>query len=299
MTLWVVAGPTASGKSRLALELAQRCGGELLCFDSTTVYRGLDIGTAKPTPQERGTCPHHLLDLVEAGQDYSLALFLEDAEKALREVQARGRQPILVGGTFLYLRAFLEGFQVPAVGPDLEFRQRAETLPLAELVGELLRLDPACRELVDLANPRRVIRALEVVRAGELFSGLYQKSPRPEPVLKIGLQPEREWLKKRILERSQAMIAAGFREEVQRLCQKGLREWLLSMRFIGYREVLEGTEQSKSDAQVATEVAESTWRLAKKQRTWGRSEAGVDWFSPEAPDLLDRVWTKLQNPTDK
>lgn len=297
--MWVIAGPTASGKSGLALQLARRCGGELLCFDSTTVYRELDIGTAKPQAAERAQAPHHLLDLVEAGAEFTLADFLQHAEAALLDLRARGKQPILVGGTYLYLRAFLQGFQLSEVAPDPDFRQWAEGRPLPELIEELRRQDPESLAIVDLANGRRVIRALEVCRSGKLFSEHYRSQPRPEPVRKIGLQAAPDWLKGRIAERSRAMFSNGFREEVKRLCEKGLQRWLLSMRFIGYPEVVEGLGLATDDSELAERVSESTWRLVKKQRTWGRSEAGVEWFDAQHPDLIERVWERLQTPTEK
>ena len=281
------------------MQLAQRCQGELLCFDSTTVYRDLDIGTAKPTSEERARAPHHLLDLVEAGQNFTLADFLQQAETALQAVRQRGKQPILVGGTYLYLRAFLQGFQLSEVPPDPEFRSWTEGQPLAELIQELQRSDPASLKLVDLANPRRVVRALEVCRSGKLFSEHYRRQPRGEPVRKIGLRAEPDWLKDRIAKRSQAMFLNGFRKEVKRLCEKGLQRWLLSMRFIGYPEVVEGLELAPGDSELAERVSESTWRLVKKQRTWGRSEAGVEWFDAQHPSLVERVWEQLQTPTDK
>lgn len=280
-------GPTACGKSGLALQLAQRCGGELLCFDSTTVYRDLDLGTAKPTPAERALVPHHLLDLVEAGFDFTLAHFLQAAESALAEVRARGRRPILVGGTFLYLRAFLEGYQLSEVPADEEFRRWAEAQALSDLVKELLTRDPASQQVVDLANPRRVVRALEVCRAGKLFSALYQRQPRPEAVVKIGLQADPDWLKARILQRCRQMLREGWRDEVAALSARGLGPWLLSMRFIGYREVLHGAKMS--DDALAQQIAESTWRLVKKQRTWSRSEPSVNWFRADDANLADRV----------
>ncbi len=271
----------------------------MLCFDSTTVYRGLDIGTAKPTSRERALVPHHLLDLVEAGEEFTLAHFLQQAEAALSDIRARGKQPILVGGTYLYLRAFLQGFQLSQVAPDPGFRRWAEVQPAERLVEELGQLDPAALQLVDLANPRRVIRALEVCRAGKLFSEHYQSRPRLEAVRKIGLRAQPDWLKARIARRCEAMFLNGFREEVKRLCEKGLQRWLLSMRFIGYPEVVEGLELALSDSQLAEKVSESTWRLVKKQRTWGRSEVGVEWFEAEDPALVEHVWEQLRTPTDK
>ncbi len=281
------------------MQLAQRCGGELLCFDSTTVYRDLDIGTAKPTAAERSQAPHHLLDLVEAGSEFTLADFMQAAETALQGVRARGRQPILVGGTYLYLRAFLQGFQLSEVAPDPVFREWAENQPLSYLIEALGGQDPESLEIVDLANPRRVVRALEVCRSGKLFSEHYRSQPRPDPVRKIGLQAAPDWLKGRIAERSRAMFLNGFRKEVKRLCEKGLQRWLLSMRFIGYPEVVEGLELATSDSELAERVSESTWRLVKKQRTWGRSEAGVEWFDAQDPALVERVWEQLQTPTDR
>ena len=297
--MWVIAGSTASGKSSLALQLAQRCGGELLCFDSTTVYRDLDIGTAKPTAEEQARAPHHLLDLVEAGSEFTLADFMQAAEAALQAVRGRGRQPILVGGTYLYLRAFLQGFQISEVPPDPDFRSWAENQSLNDLVEALRGHDPDSLKIVDLANSRRVLRALEVCRSGKLFSEHYRNQPRTEPVRKIGLQADPDWLKGRIAERSRAMFLNGFRKEVKRLCEKGLQRWLLSRRFIGYPEVVEGLELATSDSELADRVSESTWRLVKKQRTWGRSEAGVEWFDAQDPALVERVWEQLHTPTDK
>lgn len=283
--LWVILGPTASGKSALALELARRSGGELLCFDSTTVYRELDVGTAKPTPAERAEVPHHLLDLVEPGEPFTLAHFLAHAEAALEDVQKRGKQAILVGGTYLYVRAFLEGYRPPEVAPDPDFRAWAETRPLSELVAELRRNAPDTA--VDIQNPRRVVRALEVQRAGGLPP---QKLPRPEPTLKIGLTCESDWLKARIEARTRLMFAQGLREEVKRLCQKGLEQWLLGLRVIGYPEVIQSFGAPLTQAEVIQMVAEATWRLAKKQRTWSRSETNVQAFPADDPHLPDRVW---------
>lgn len=296
--MWVIVGPTACGKSQLAMQLAERSQGELLCFDSTTVYRDLNIGTGKPTVEDQQRCPHHLLDLVESGQEFSLAQFLEHAERALQEVRLRGRQPILVGGTYLYVRAFLQGFQVPQVPPDMEFRVWAEGQSLQALVEQLQALDPQSLDLVDLQNPRRVVRALEVCRTGRQFSEGYRRQPRADGCRKLGLRAEPDWLKARILKRCREMLTQGLRQEVQAFCEKGLREWLLSMRFIGYPEVVESLHQSATDENLAQSMADSTWKLVKKQRTWGRSEGGVDWLQADDPALVDSAWTKLHQPEE-
>lgn len=296
--LWVVVGPTASGKSELALRLAEASGGEILCFDSTTVYRGLDLGTAKPTAAERARAPHHLLDLVEPGQPFTLVDFLEHAEATLADLRRRDVQPILAGGTFLYVRAFLEGYQVAAAAPDPEFRAWAEGQPLERLVEELLECDPACRERVDLQNPRRVVRALEVCRSGRRFSEAAGRRARPDPLRKIGLTAPPEWLKPRIHRRCLAMLEGGWQQEVADLVQKGLSDWLLSMRFIGYAEVLQSLSQPLERSELARAIADSTWRLVKKQRTWSRSESAVEWFSADSDRLWEELWERLSHPTD-
>jgi len=296
--LWVVVGPTASGKSELALRLAEASGGEILCFDSTTVYRGLDLGTAKPTAADRARAPHHLLDLVEAGQPFTLVDFLSHAEAALADLRRRDVQPILAGGTFLYVRAFLEGYQVAPAPPDLEFRSWAESQPLEALVSELLGRDPACNQRVDLKNPRRVIRALEVCRSGQLFSEAAGRQGRADPLRKIGLTAPPEWLKPRIHRRCMAMLESGWQQEVADLVQKGLSDWLLSMRFIGYAEVLQSLSQPLERSELAQAIADSTWRLVKKQRTWSRSESSVEWFSAESDRLWEELWERLSHPTE-
>ena len=296
--LWVVVGPTASGKSELALRLAEASGGEILCFDSTTVYRGLDLGTAKATADERARAPHHLLDLVEPGQPFTLVDFLEHAEATLADLRRRDVQPILAGGTFLYVRAFLEGYQVAAAAPDPEFRAWAEGQPLERLVEELLECDPACRERVDLQNPRRVVRALEVCRSGRRFSEAAGRRARPDPLRKIGLTAPPEWLKPRIHRRCLAMLEGGWQQEVADLVQKGLSDWLLSMRFIGYAEVLQSLSQPLERSELARAIADSTWRLVKKQRTWSRSESAVEWFSAESDRLWEELWERLSHPTE-
>lgn len=290
----MVVGATASGKSALALELAARCGGELLCFDSTTVYRDLNIGVGKPTPEERRRVPHHLLDLTEAGCEWSLSDFLPQAARAAAEIQERGRQPILVGGSYLYLRAFLEGYAPPAVAPDLEFRAWADAQPLTALVQQLQRDDPAAAAEVDLANPRRVIRALEVLRGGHSFAQAGRvRQPRTEGWRKVGLaHPDAPWLQQRIERRIRAMMAAGWRQEVQALCQKGLRSWLLALRVIGYPELAAEESPLSPEEQVAS-IAAATWRLAKKQKTWGRSERDVSWFDAAHPQLVELAWDHL------
>ena len=284
MKLIVVLGPTAAGKSEMALELARRLGGELLCIDSTTVYRELAVGTAKPGPQERAEVPHHLLDLVSIRDPFSFAQFKRAAEDCLEDCRQRGVQPILVGGTHLYLKGILEGYQLSDVPPDPEFRQWAETQSLEALVARLLEVDPPCREIVDLQNPRRVIRALEVCRQGS-FSAQYRRQPLPYPVVRVGLSLDKPELQARVERRLEMMIEAGWLEEVEGLL--GMAEELRKLRIIGYCELLDVLEGKLTLAQARELITRATLQLARKQMVWYRREQGVNWLRYDDPDRFE------------
>ena len=275
----VVLGPTATGKSALALDLAGRLGGELLCIDSTTVYRELAVGTAKPTPRERSACPHHLLDLVSVTEPFSFAQFKTAAQLCLEDCLARGVTPILVGGTHLYLKGLVEGYQLSEVPPDEEFRQWASTQPLEELVATLVATDPPCAELVDLKNPRRVVRALEVCRHGPpSFSQQYRREPLPYPIVRIGLAIEKAELQPRVERRLENMFLSGWLEEVQELAKNGLAEPLRKLRIIGYSEILDYLEGTTTLEETREKITRATLQLARKQMVWYRREEQVNWL---------------------
>jgi tRNA dimethylallyltransferase len=292
-----VLGPSASGKSQLALDLARELNGSILCIDSTTVYRHLNVGTAKPGPAERQQVPHYLLDLLELDQSASVAWFKRQAQAALGDVQAQGRCPILVGGSHLYFKALLEGYDIPEVSADWNFRGWADQQPLSTLWDELIARDPACAGLVDRQNPRRVIRALEVVRSGLSFSSHYSKSPPELRVLKIGLEVDPDWLRERIRRRIEQMLASGWVEEVRAILKNGHRQDLERLRVIGYCEILELLDEKLSQSAAVEQIFLATWRLVKKQRTWYRREQREvpendnlnAWLPAEAPDLLARA----------
>lgn len=269
-------GPTASGKSALALELAERFGGEILCADSATVYRGLDIGTAKPTPQEQERVPHHLLDLLDPDETFNLNRFLELA----RGIIARVELPFVVGGTGLYIRALLEGYSLPEAPPDEEFRRQAQQLPLGELVRQLGEEDPEALPIVDLQNPRRVIRALEVIRAAGSFSRHYRRNPLPHPVLKLAVH--RPDLRERIEARARQMLAEGLLEEVRSLTKKGYGPHIHRLRIIGYREMLAVVEGRESLEKAMEDLVTSTWQFSRRQLTWLRSEKDLTWVETVA-----------------
>jgi tRNA dimethylallyltransferase len=272
-----ILGCTASGKSELAVDLAERLGGELLCVDSTTVYRELNIGTAKPTAPERLRVPHHLLDLVSLTEEFSFARFQRLALDTLREVLGRGRLPILVGGTHLYLKGLLEGYQLTDVPPDPEFRAWAETQPLDELVAQLGQVDPDSLAIVDLKNPRRVVRALEVCRQVK-FSLNYRRNPLPYKVLRIGLSIAKDELEPRVEQRIEKMFLCGWVEEVQELAKKCLAEPLKKLHIIGYSEILEVLEGLSTWTDAREKIKRATLQLARKQGVWYRREKEVQWL---------------------
>lgn len=277
-------GPTASGKSALALQLAERFHGEILCADSATVYRGMDVGTAKPTPEEQRRVPHHLLDLLDPDETFNLNRFLELA----REIIERTPLPFVVGGTGLYIRGLLEGYTLPDAPPDEAFRAEARSQPLADLIQQLREQDPEALQIVDLQNPRRVIRALEVVRATGSFSRHYQKDPLPYPVLKLALNPPD--LRDRIERRAAQMLAAGLLEEVQGLAKKGYAPHIHRLRIIGYREMLAVVEGRETLEKAMQDLVTSTWQFSRRQCTWLRSEQGLTWVqaAEEALEAVER-----------
>ncbi len=279
-------GPTASGKSALALELAERLGGEILCADSATVYRGLDVGTAKPSHEERQRVPHHLLDLLDPEETFNLNRFLELA----RQLVERLELPIVVGGTGLYIRALLEGYALPEAPADEAFRQEAQHRTLEDLKQELASKDPEAVAIVDLQNPRRVIRALEVIRATGSFSRHYVKNPLPYPTLKLALNPPDHLLRYRIERRARQMLAEGLLEEVRTLAQKGYSPHIHRLRIIGYREMLAVVEGRETLDKAMQDLVTSTWQFSRRQCTWLRSERNLTWVetADEAVRAVER-----------
>ena len=284
-----VVGPTASGKSALALAVARERGGEIVSCDSLQVYRGLDIGSAKATAGERRAVPHHLLDVVDPDQDFSAADYARLARAALDDLAGRGRLPIVAGGTGLYLRALRRGlFAGPSRDPDL--RRRLERVAArrgdARLHRLLARVDPEAAARIDESDLVRVIRALEVYRAsGRPLSAHHREdAPVPDgrPWLVVGLQPPRDALRRAVEERTRRMLEGGLLEEVRAvLARYGDRD-LRPLRAIGYRQavaVVRGT-QTVDDAQ--RDIVKETMRYAKRQMTWFRHQEDVRWFTEAA-----------------
>ena len=288
-------GPTASGKTALALEWAQRLGGEIVSVDSALVYRGLDIGAAKPNAAERARVPHHVIDLREPWQPYSAAEFASDARQAMDDIAARGKLPILAGGTGLYFRALLSGLSpMPEADPAMRMQIEAEAAARgwAALHAELAVIDPSAAARIHATDAQRIQRALEVYRlSGRTISdwhGAAIAQPRlPFRVLKLVLAPcDRAVLHARIAQRFDAMLAAGFLDEVQRLRALPLIQShprpleLPALRAVGYRQAWEHLDGITDAATFRDHAIFATRQLAKRQLTWLRGELDARWFDP-------------------
>jgi tRNA dimethylallyltransferase len=298
-----IVGPTASGKTAAALALAEslqsRGGAEIISVDSALVYRGMDIGTAKPSPAELSKVPHHLIDILDPLQSYSAAEFAKDASRLIQDICARGKTPLLVGGTMLYLKALTEGLNaMPAANPEVRqaIAQRAEQLGWPALHAELAQVDPATAARLAPADSQRIGRALEVWTAtGQSLSSFHQSAKADAPnwrIPVISLEPaDRSWLHGRIAQRFDQMMAAGFMEEVRRLRLRGdLNPDLPSMRCVGYRQAWEGLDAAWPDSQVRELGIFATRQLAKRQITWLRSMPQRRVVIADGPqDPIDRV----------
>jgi len=290
-----VVGATASGKTALAIQLARALDGEIVNTDSRQVYRGMDIGTAKPTPAERMLARHWLLDVVAPDEAFTLAAFLDLAGAALEDIWSRHRLPIVAGGSGQYVWALLEGWRVPRVPPDRALRARLEAAAsergVVPLLDELRQLDPAYAATVDRNNARRIIRAIEVTRAtGRPYSSWRTRSAPDFDATIIGLSLPRDALHRRIDARVDGMIDAGLVDEVRGLIAAGYGCTLPSMSGIGYRQVCEHLAGERSLADAVARIKTETHRLARVQHTWFRpDDARIAWLDALDGELAVRA----------
>jgi tRNA dimethylallyltransferase len=286
--LVVVVGPPAVGKTALAIDLARRFDGEIVSADSRQVYRGMDIGTAKPTREEQSLVPHHLIDIVAPDEPYTLAQFQADAYAAIDGILAHGKLPLLVGGTGLYVRSVVEGLRIPRVPPNEELRAQLAAQDRLALYERLRELDPDAAARIDPRNVRRTIRALEVcLSTGERFSELGRASPAPYRIMQIGLTMSRADLYTRIDARVDHMMTDGLVAEVESLVKRGYNRNLPSMSGLGYREIGAYLRGEVSLDEAVANIKRSTRDFVRRQYTWFRlKDERIRWFEGT---LVDQV----------
>lgn len=295
-----IVGPTATGKSDLAVAVAQRIDAEVINADSMQLYRGMDIGTAKLTGEQQGGIRHHLLDVLDVTQTATVAAYQRAARSAVRDIRGRGRSAILVGGSGLYLRAALDDLDFPATDPDLRAKLEAE---LAEngsipLHRRLTGSDPEAAASIHRHNGRKIVRALEVIA----LTGLPFRASLPAPQDRfeatwIGLDDEPAALDERVAARVDRMWAEGLVAEVEQLAEIGLRQGATARRALGYAQILRYLDGDLSDEQARLTTAQATRRFVRRQRSWFRREKRIDWLASDVSDLPSRVVARLRPPT--
>ncbi|GAB47390.1 tRNA (adenosine(37)-N6)-dimethylallyltransferase MiaA [Mobilicoccus pelagius] len=291
-TLVAVVGATATGKSALALDLAERLGGEIVGADASQLYRGMDIGTAKVPVDERRGLPHHQIDVLDIDEDASVAAYQRHCREDVGGIVARGRRPILVGGSGLYVRAAVDHLEIPPTDPAVRARLEAEAAELGTptMLARLREVDPVAASRLEPNNTRRIVRALEVVElTGRPFSATMPRREYLRPTLTLGLALDRAVLDERIARRTAGMWADGLLDEVAALVGRGLSGTRTASRAVGYREALAelAGRMTRSEAIEATTTA--TRRLVRRQESWFRSDPRILWLDAAAPDLLDRA----------
>lgn len=287
-----VVGATATGKSDLAIELAHSLGGEVINGDAMQFYRGMDIGTAKLPPAHRGGVPHHLLDFLDVTQEASVADFQHDARALIARVLERGRRPILVGGSGLYVRAATDVMEFPGTDPVVRARLESEARAhgTEDLHARLRGLDPLAAAKIASGDTRRIVRALEVVEiTGRPFSAQLPEYTYALPTVQIGLAQDRTTLHERIERRVRAMFDAGWIDEVRRLEALGLRDGKTAKRAIGYGQILDHLDGLLTLDEAVESTIVRTRQFAKRQETWFKRDPRINWLPVGAPDLLERA----------
>ena len=288
----VVVGPTAAGKSDLSLALARSLGGEVVNADCMQLYRGMDIGTAKLAPGQRAGVPHHLLDVWDVRKTASVAEYQQMARAAVDDIRSRGRVPVLVGGSGLYVRAVLDRLEFPGTDPVLRERLEAELAAdgAAALHARLSRLDPAAASVILASNGRRIVRALEVIElSGRPFTASLPGYDAVYPSVQVGLRLPRADLADRIAARVDRMWQAGLVDEVTRLARDGLRAGRTASRALGYAQVLRCLDGDWGEEHARAETVRATRRFARRQEAWFRRDPRVRWIPANAGDLLTQA----------
>jgi len=293
-----LAGPTAAGKSAVALALAERLGGEIITVDSMQVYRGLDIGTAKPSAEALARVRHHVIDVVDLTAQFDAAAFLRHACDSVAEISARGRIPIFCGGTGLYFKAWINGLD-PSPASDPKLRAELEAAPLAALLHELASNAPAVFGRIDRQNPRRVVRAVEVLRLAGQQDPLQQSSSRhsshPSHVPLFCLKRTSDDLRTRINTRVDSMFGRGLVAETESLLARGLAGNRTAMQAIGYRQVAEHLRGERDLSATVALVKAKTWQFARRQMSWFCNQLDVEWIGLTPEEGTDEAVAKIES----
>ena len=286
----VICGATATGKSDIAIEIAQEIGAEIINADSMQLYRGMDIGTAKLTVEERKGIPHHLLDVLDVSEDSTVAWYQEQARAAITEIHGRGKDAVIVGGTGLYIKAILDDLNFPDTDPEVRAKLEAELeeFGAAALFTRLEELDPAAALAIDRANTRRVIRALEVIEiTGMPFTANLPRedSSRYPDALQFGLVMDREHLRERIDQRVDRMWDAGFVDEVDRLIIQGIGNGSTAQRALGYAQIIAMRSGTMTEEEAKEDTKRASRQYARRQETWFSRDARIQWVAQHQPRL--------------
>jgi tRNA dimethylallyltransferase len=286
----VICGATATGKSDIAIEVAQEIGAEIINADSMQLYRGMDIGTAKLPEAERGGISHHLLDVLEVNQDSTVAWYQEQARATITDIHARGKDAVIVGGTGLYIKAILDDLNFPDTDPEVraKLEAEAEEFGSASLFTRLEELDPAAALAIDRANTRRIIRALEVIEiTGQPFTANLPRedSSRYPDALQFGLVMDREHLRERIDLRVDRMWEQGFVAEVDLLITQGIRDGATAQRALGYAQLIAMRDGTMSEDEAKEDTKRASRQYARRQETWFSRDARIQWVAQHQPRL--------------
>ena len=293
-----IVGPTASGKTALAVEVARAVDGEVVGTDSMQAYRGMNIGTATPTLAEQRGVPHHMIDVWDLAEGVSVVEFRDRARAAIDEIFARGKVPVVVGGSGLYVRAVLEEMDFPTTDPNVRRRwdERLTQIGAPALHAELAAIDPAAASSIEVNNGRRIVRALEVIElTGEPFAARLPAPTDRYPTVRFGLSIERDVLDTRIEDRVDSMWAGGFVQEVQGLAAAGLGSAPTAAAALGYRPVLDYLAGEITEVQARERTIEDTRRFARRQQRWFARDDRIRWVDFDAPDLATRIAGAVTN----